>query len=62
MDDFFSILESLFNLAGPWTVFAPTNEAFMNMPMVELEKLIQDPGRLSQLVLSHIINKLEFYI
>jgi len=42
---------------GPWTVFAPTNEAFMNLPMVELEKLIKDPKRLSKLVLNHIINK-----
>ena len=43
--------------AGPWTIFAPTNEAFMNLEMKELEDLITNPARLSNLVLNHIINK-----
>ena len=44
-------------LAGPWTVFAPTNSAFMNLPMKELEQLITSPSKLSDLVLNHLINK-----
>ena len=44
-------------IAGPWTVFAPTNTAFMNLPMKELEELITNPKKLSKLVLNHIINR-----
>ena len=44
-------------VAGPWTVFAPTNAAFMNLPMKELEELITSPTKLSNLVLNHLINK-----
>ena len=44
--------------AGPWTVFAPTNSAFMNLPMKELEELITNPKKLSKLVLNHLINRL----
>ena len=46
--------------AGPWTVFAPTNEAFMNLPMTYLENMIQNPERLSKLVLNHLVNKTIF--
>ena len=46
--------------AGPWTVFAPTNTAFMNLPMKELEELITNPRKLSKLVLNHIINRTIF--
>eukprot|EP00094_Tigriopus_californicus_P003735 TCALIF_03595-PA protein Name:"Similar to Tgfbi Transforming growth factor-beta-induced protein ig-h3 (Mus musculus)" AED:0.52 eAED:0.52 QI:7/0.6/0.33/0.66/0.8/0.66/6/0/1902 len=45
---------------GPWTIFAPTNEAFMNLPMSELEALIQDPKKLNRLVLNHLINRSVF--
>ena len=44
-------------IAGPWTVFAPTNTAFMNLPMKELEELITNPKKLSKLVMNHIINR-----
>lgn len=46
--------------AGPWTVFAPTNQAFMNLPMKELEELITNPKKLSKLVLNHLINRSYF--
>ena len=42
---------------GYFTLFCPTNEAFMNLEMKELEDLITDPARLSNLVLNHVINK-----
>ena len=38
-------------------MFAPTNAAFMNLPMKELEALITDPKKLSRLVLNHLINR-----
>ncbi len=43
--------------AGPWTIFAPTNDAFMNLPMSYLENMIRNPSRLSKLILNHMINK-----
>ena len=43
--------------AGPWTIFAPTNAAFMNLPMDELENLIKDPKKLNKLMLNHLINR-----
>lgn len=48
--------------AGPWTVFAPTNSAFMNLPMKELEELITNPKKLSKLVLNHLINRLVYLV
>ena len=43
--------------AGPWTIFAPTNDAFMNLPMDELEDLIKSSKKLKRLLLNHLINK-----
>ncbi len=48
----------LFVAAGPWTLFAPTNEAFMNLPMTYLENMIQNPGKLSKLILNHLVSML----
>ncbi len=42
---------------GPWTVFAPVNDAFMNLPMSELEDLIRNTGRLRELLLNHVAGK-----
>ena len=41
-------------------MFAPTNSAFMNLPMKELEALITNPKKLSKLVLNHITNRTLF--
>ena len=43
--------------AGPWTVFAPTNKAFRNIPMQELEDLVEDKAKLSRLLLNHLVNR-----
>jgi len=45
------------SLAGPWTVFAPVNEAFMNLPMEELENLIRRPEELRALLLNHVVGR-----
>ena len=49
--------KNIFSLAGPWTIFAPTNDAFMNLPMTYLENMIQNPDKLSRLILNHMVNK-----
>ena len=54
---FYNIPNICYTSAGPWTVFAPTNSAFMNLPMQELEELITNPKKLSKLVLNHLINR-----
>ena len=50
-------LQSIKISAGPWTCFAPTNEAFMNVPMSELEALIKDKKKLRKLIMNHLINR-----
>lgn len=44
------ILES----PGPYTVFAPTDEAFANLPEGTLESLLQDIPKLKRIVAYHV--------
>jgi transforming growth factor-beta-induced protein len=39
---------------GPFTVFAPTDEAFANLPEGTLESLLADPEQLQQILLYHV--------
>lgn len=48
------ITESLKN-SGPYTVFAPTDEAFAKMAPGDWEKLSKDKARLSQVLSYHIV-------
>ena len=42
--------------AGPFTVFAPTDDAFAKIPQATLDALLADPkGDLTQILLSHVI-------
>lgn len=41
--------------AGPYTVFAPTNEAFKAMPAKTLDELAQDPARLKAVLAYHVL-------
>ena len=43
------------NGAGPFTVFAPTDEAFAKIPKAELDKLLADEPRLKKLLLFHVV-------
>lgn len=41
---------------GPFTVFAPTDDAFNKLPEGTVETLLQDPeGQLSQILLYHVV-------
>lgn len=40
--------------AGPYTVFAPTNEAFAALPAGTLEALAQDPQLLQEILMYHV--------
>ena len=54
----FSIIEMWFIFsAGPWTIFAPTNAAFSNLPILELTNLVKDKARLRRFVFNHLINR-----
>ena len=41
---------------GPFTVFAPTDEAFAKLPAGTLESLLKDPAKLKQILLYHVVS------
>jgi uncharacterized surface protein with fasciclin (FAS1) repeats len=41
---------------GPYTVFAPTDEAFAKLPEGTLEKLLQDKEALQNILLYHVVS------
>jgi uncharacterized surface protein with fasciclin (FAS1) repeats len=41
--------------SGPFTLFAPTDEAFAKMPGADLRALLQDKARLLQLLSYHVV-------
>ena len=40
---------------GPFTVFAPTDEAFAKLPAGTVESLLKDPAALKQILLYHVV-------
>jgi uncharacterized surface protein with fasciclin (FAS1) repeats len=40
---------------GPFTVFAPTDEAFAKVPKATLEALLQDKAKLKEVLLYHVV-------
>ncbi len=49
------IAENL-NGAGPFTVFAPTDDAFAKLPAKDLEALLADKAKLAQVLQYHVIS------
>ncbi len=41
--------------AGPFTVFAPTDEAFAKVPKAELDKLLKDKKKLAAVLTYHVV-------
>ena len=48
-------LDDMLNESGPFTLFAPTDDAFAKMPSADLRALLADPPRLRALLSSHIV-------
>jgi uncharacterized surface protein with fasciclin (FAS1) repeats len=40
---------------GPFTVFAPTDEAFAKLPAGTVESLLENPEKLKQILLYHVV-------
>jgi len=49
-------LQRTLNVDGPFTVFAPTEEAFAALPEGTLEALLQDPETLTNILLYHVVS------
>ena len=47
-------LEDVLSNDGPFTVFAPTDEAFAKLPEGTIEKLLANPEQLKQILLYHV--------
>jgi uncharacterized surface protein with fasciclin (FAS1) repeats len=41
--------------AGPFTVFAPTDEAFAKIPKADLEALLEDKAKLKPVLTYHVV-------
>ena len=52
--DLLSVLKS----EGPFTIFAPTDQAFSKLPKRALENLLSDTSKLEEILLYHVINGL----
>jgi uncharacterized surface protein with fasciclin (FAS1) repeats len=42
---------------GPFTVFAPTDESFRNLPTGQLDEWLKDPSKLRSIVTYHVIDR-----
>lgn len=49
------LVETL-SAAGPYTVFAPTNEAFAKLPAGTLDSLLADPAKLKSVLTYHVVS------
>ncbi|XP_057374790.1 transforming growth factor-beta-induced protein ig-h3-like [Daphnia carinata] len=49
-------LKDTLKTAGPYTLFAPNNDAFKALPEAKLAKLMESPAELKSILLGHVIN------
>ncbi|NKN33735.1 fasciclin domain-containing protein [Marichromatium bheemlicum] len=47
--------EAMLSEEGPYTVFAPSNEAFSRIPADQLQALLSDKERLNQVIAAHVV-------
>jgi len=48
-------LESTLSGTGPFTVFAPTNEAFAKIPAAQLQAILADKAQLTKILTYHVV-------
>ena len=48
-------LGSTLSGTGPFTVFAPTNEAFAKIPTAQLQAILADKAQLTKILTYHVI-------
>ena len=48
-------LSATLQAAGPYTVFAPTNDAFKSLPAKTMDELAHDPARLKDVLSYHVL-------
>ena len=51
-------LDSALTVGGPYTIFAPTNNAFSALPAGQLDALLKDPAKLASVLKGHVVNGL----
>ncbi|MFD0752068.1 fasciclin domain-containing protein [Mucilaginibacter calamicampi] len=49
-------LDTVLKAGGPYTIFAPNNNAFTKLPAGTLEGLSKDPAKLSAFLKGHVVN------
>lgn len=49
-------LEEILKSPGPYTILAPTDEAFDQLPKGTLDSLLQDTHKLKQVLLYHVVS------
>lgn len=49
-------LDDMLRGTGPFTVYAPTNDAFDRLPAAQRDALLSDPVRLKAILLGHVVN------
>jgi transforming growth factor-beta-induced protein len=54
INKFLKIIFITLNKGGPFTIFAPTNDAFNALPEGALAKLLDNPQELKKVLLGHV--------
>lgn len=49
-------LDSVLKVGGPYTIFAPNNIAFSNLPAGKLDSLLKDPVKLATVLKGHVVS------
>ena len=48
-------LDSTLSVGGPYTIFAPSNNAFSALPAGQLDALMKDPAKLAAVLKGHVV-------
>ncbi|XP_076330300.1 uncharacterized protein LOC143236003 [Tachypleus tridentatus] len=53
-------LEEIFTGESPYTIFAPTDEAFAALPANDLQQLLANPDALKEVILNHVVEGVHY--